>query len=87
MLMSQWDNGLISDNIFHTEIGLYFSGLEFWRTQDQSHTAHSSTSTGIILPPVNGFILVGMYKSASVKNAARGRHLFDAANLLLLCKI
>lgn len=71
LFKGQWQNGLIPHIIFHKESELYFPGPEVWLTQEESHAVQSPKSSGIIQPPVMGFILEEMYKSASDKDAAR----------------
>ena len=71
MFKGQWQNGLIPHIIFHQESDLYFPGPDTWLTHEESHAVKSPKSSGIIQPPVVGFILEEMYHSASDKEAAK----------------
>lgn len=71
LFKGQWENGLIPHIIFHKESDLYFPGPDIWQAHHQSHALDIPKTSGIVQPPVIGFILEEMYKSATDKKAAR----------------
>lgn len=71
LFKGQWQNGLIPHIIFHKESELYFPGPDVWQAHTESHAIETPASSGIIQPPVMGFIMEEMYHGASNKELAR----------------
>ena len=57
LLDAQWDNGLIPHIIFHTDSDTYFPGPDFHQSNLHPKSSKKYRSTGMVQPPVIGFIL------------------------------
>ncbi|RTE53691.1 glycoside hydrolase [Arenibacter aquaticus] len=67
LLEAQWDNGFIPHIVFHTEDDSYFPGADFHRSDLHSKSSKKYRSTGMTQPPVTGFVLQEMYRTAENK--------------------
>jgi len=73
LFKGQWKNGLMPHIIFHQESDDYFPGPDIWQAHLFEHSRQSPKTSGIIQPPIIGFILEELYKNASDKNKATER--------------
>ena len=67
MLKGQWKNGLLPHIIFHKEDKNYFPGPEMWQSKASPHAPEKLPTSGIIQPPVLGFVLEMMLEKSQDK--------------------
>ncbi|RMI27542.1 MAG: glycoside hydrolase [Calditrichaeota bacterium] len=63
LFKGQWKNGLLPHILFHEQNEAYFPGPEIWQSRCSPYAPEIPTS-GIIQPPVVGFVLEAMYDRA-----------------------
>lgn len=68
LLDAQWDNGFIPHIVFHNDSDTYFPGPEFHQSQLHPKASKKYRSTGMVQPPVLGFVLERMYDVAEDKS-------------------
>ncbi len=68
LLDTQWENGFIPHIIFHGESDTYFPGPDFHQASLHPMANARYKSTGMIQPPVIGFVLYEIYKRALDKD-------------------
>ncbi|NER16646.1 amylo-alpha-1,6-glucosidase [Spongiivirga citrea] len=61
LLDAQWDNGFIPHIIFHTDTDTYFPGADFHKSELHPMSSKKYRSTGLVQPPVLGFVLEKIY--------------------------
>ena len=67
LLDAQWDNGFIPHIIFHTETDTYFPGPDFHQSDLHPAASKKYKSTGMVQPPVIGFVLQELYRISEDK--------------------
>jgi glycogen debranching enzyme len=67
LLDAQWDNGFIPHIIFHNESDTYFPGPDYHCAYLHPDASKKYPSTGMTQPPVTGFVLHELYKTAKNK--------------------
>ncbi|MFQ5649513.1 MAG: trehalase family glycosidase [bacterium] len=67
LFKGQWQNGLLPHIVFHVENDNYFPGPEIWQTEITPRAPRKPRTSGIIQPPIIGFILEVMYQKSAVK--------------------
>ncbi len=73
LFKGQWSNGLMPHIIFHKESDDYFPGPDIWKAHTFDHARTSPKTSGIIQPPVIGFILEELYHASEDKKGAEER--------------
>ena len=67
LLNAQWENGFIPHIVFHTKNDSYFPGADFHKSSLNPKSPKHIETSGITQPPVLGFVLEKLYKSAKKK--------------------
>ncbi|TAI47270.1 MGH1-like glycoside hydrolase domain-containing protein [Flagellimonas allohymeniacidonis] len=62
LLNAQWGNGFIPHIVFHYDSDTYFPGPDFHRSQLHPLASKKLRSTGLVQPPVLGFVLEKLYE-------------------------
>ncbi len=68
LLDAQWENGFIPHIIFHTDTDTYFPGADFHQSDLHPQSSKKYRSTGMVQPPVTGFVLEEMYHISKDKD-------------------
>ncbi|MDJ0646183.1 MAG: trehalase family glycosidase [Flavobacteriaceae bacterium] len=69
LLNAQWKNGMIPHIIFHNESDTYFPGKDFHNSFLSPNARKEYPSTGLVQPPVLGFVLEELYRISMNKEA------------------
>ncbi|NJB36751.1 MGH1-like glycoside hydrolase domain-containing protein [Croceivirga sp. JEA036] len=69
LLNAQWKNGFIPHIVFHTESDTYFPGPDFHQSHLSKESNPDYPSTGMVQPPVLGFVLEHMLNVVEDKKA------------------
>ncbi len=69
LLNAQWKNGFIPHIVFHTESDTYFPGPDFHQSHLSPQSNPDYPSTGMVQPPVLGFVLEHMLNVVEDKEA------------------
>jgi len=72
LLDTQWKNGFIPHIIFHRESETYFPGPDFHQASLHPDSTPKYKTTGMIQPPVIGFVLKEIYERADDKKKILG---------------
>ena len=68
LLKAQWKNGMIPHIVFHTDTDTYFPGKDFHQSNLSKQANPDYPSTGMVQPPVLGFVLEKLLEIATDKN-------------------
>ncbi|MFP2994727.1 trehalase family glycosidase [Spongiivirga sp. MCCC 1A20706] len=69
LLDAQWANGFIPHIVFHTDTDTYFPGADFHQSALHPMSSKKYRSTGLVQPPVLGFVLEELYEISKNKKA------------------
>nr|WP_299342060.1 trehalase family glycosidase [Allomuricauda sp.] len=61
LLDAQWENGFIPHIVFHNDSDSYFPGPDFHQSELHPKSSKKYRSTGLVQPPVLGFVLERLY--------------------------
>jgi hypothetical protein len=64
----QWENGLLPHIVFHKENENYYPGSDVWQIENSPYAPKNIKTSGIVQPPVFGFILEMLYDISKNKN-------------------
>lgn len=71
LFKGQWANGLLPHIIFHEESDAYFPGPDIWKAHETNLAVSNPKTSGIIQPPVLGFVVEQLYDLAEDKEQAK----------------
>ena len=67
MLDAQWENGFLPHIVFHNKSDSYFPGPDVYKSALHPQASKTHQTSGIVQPPVFGFVLEELYHIASDK--------------------
>ncbi len=67
LLDAQWENGFIPHIVFHNDSDTYFPGPDFHQSELHPDSSKKYRSTGMVQPPVLGFVMERLYQVAQNK--------------------